>query len=256
VKALQLSGPADCERYRALVHALLDDEVAHGDRVRLEAHEAACPECARRRIVEEGLGRALRARLQRAPAPEGLDRRIRDAFRHAESGRSGGRSHRAAVPLAAVAAVLALALLSVLTLGRQGSAPAGAAGAAIPVARAVTVVDLVCDAHRVPFDAQRLCRQPGHVNALKLDDGSYWGILGADPASRDLVENRALRGRLLRVRGTLYPAIRSIAVTDVGTPEISWRSRTQFPRSAAVSDRLATLPKARPGPVAPARGDA
>jgi len=121
----------------------------------------------------------------------------------------------------------------------------------VSVARDVTVVDLVCDQHGVPLAEQRACRRPGHINALKLPGGGYWGIVVADARGRDLAENPDQRGRRISVRGAYYPAIHAIAVSSV--QDLQTAELGPFPPGL---DDLATLPDERRRGARAARGDA
>jgi hypothetical protein len=94
----------------------------------------------------------------------------------------------------------------------------------------VTVVDFDCDNAGRPFDQQRLCTHPKHLNALKLEDGGYWQISLDSEVGRDLITDRAIRGTRMHVEGWFYERIRTLQVdraneVGVGTARLSFSGR-------------------------------
>ena len=262
MRPLYVQDPVDCEAFERFVHAFLDEELAQADRDKLAAHLAACPACAALLEREASFDRLVRARMTREPLPEGLEARVRAGLvEAASSSRRPAWRRPAAVAALAASIVLALAVPMALR-GRRAAAPRTAG--LEQVAREATVVDLVCDQHGVPLEGQRACRQPGHVNALKLDQGAYWGIVAGNDASRDLAENPAHRGRRVEVSGAYYPAIQSIAIASVRDLEAADLYHAGGPGGTPPAgqagppaiDGLATLLVERRHPEGAARGDA
>jgi anti-sigma factor (TIGR02949 family) len=265
VRALYVTDPVDCQTFRRYAHAFLDEELARDDRRKLQGHLDLCQACAATLEIEASFGRGLRARLTRVPAPEGLEGKIRArlAAEPAVPAERPSGAPRGTVAAALLAASVVVALLTVPALLRSGSiAPVERAGME-RVVREATVVDLVCDEGGLGIDAQRACRAPGHINALKLAGGAYWGILEDGAQSRALANSPENRGRKVTVEGTYYPAIQSIAISsirDVAAAGLhhtedavpSRSTRGDFPGI----DWLATLLMLRPGRYHPARGDA
>jgi thioredoxin 1 len=54
-----------------------------------------------------------------------------------------------------------------------------------------------------------------HLNVLEVGDGSYWNISLGDPSARDIVWNRAPRGRRITVEADLYPEIETARLVRV-----------------------------------------
>jgi anti-sigma factor (TIGR02949 family) len=242
--------PVDCTLFRELVYAFESDELLEGDRTTLQRHLDLCEECARYLEVERSFTHVLRARLRRAPPPEGLEARVRDSLRR-ESPVS--RFHTRALGGPAFAAMAAAALLAVVLLplfsrsSDRTSSPRSQG--LVPVSRDVTIVDLLCDQQGLPIATQRACTVVGHVNALRLADGTYWGIMIADSSSRRLAYATADRGRRVRIEGNLYPAIQTVRVERIfdlprtrGNPDGGTEAENLFlghdPVDVAFSHRL------------------
>ena len=110
--------------FEGLLDAYLDGELAAPDRVELEAHLRACPDCSRLEQRRRALSVAVREQLVRFSAPETLRARVRAGAR-AEAGRTARRR----VPYWSTLAVAAS--LAVVALGSRQLALRGAAGDAI-----------------------------------------------------------------------------------------------------------------------------
>lgn len=240
----QLDGPVDCATFDRFCHAYLDEELAQADREALEAHLDACPACARLLAAEASFDAALRQRYERAPLPAGLEDGIRAALAGQRSVVAGGapRWRRFAVASVLAASVLVALATIPLLIGRVPPATAGG-GDVVHVHCDATVVDLVCDSHGLSYALQRACRNPEHVNALRLADGTYWGILPTEAASRAGVEGADERGRRVAVVGDYYPAIHSVAVLSV--EDLAARAVPEAPAPPGPTG-LATLLGIRP----------
>ena len=186
----------NCKSFCDRIFLFQADELPPAERAACEAHLDACPPCAARLALEDDALDALRTGLARAAAPPGLESRVRASLDAAA--RTRVPWYRAGwLAAAASAAVLALALVL-----PQLSAPVGAGAAGLHARGVVvTVVDLDCDRAGKDLAHQRDCREPHHVNALKLADGSYWTIDAGRPEFRYLLLDREQRGARLRVVG-------------------------------------------------------
>jgi len=193
----------NCSAFKRDLYHYQADELPAVERAVYDEHLNGCAPCAALLEVEQALLRGLRARLSPVAPPPGLETRVRERLRQAgRSSRSGPDWVRKPWFAAAAAAVL-LALLVIPTLNLESSPPAY-------VSRVVTVVDFDCDNAGRPFDQQRLCTHPKHLNALKLDDGGYWQISLDSKVGRELITERAIRGTRMRVEGRFYERIRTL----------------------------------------------
>ena len=191
----------DCRVFSKSLYHFQADELPRAERESFERHLTACPPCARRHEIEEGLLRGLRARLTPAQAPPGLETRIRAQF---EQNRAGRRSATAWIRTPWFAAIAASILLAVLLVPGQGLIRTSAVER---VDRVVTLVDRACDSAGRSFEQQRGCERPKHLNAFKLEDGTYWDLSLDRDAARDLVTAREMRGTRMHVEGWLYERI-------------------------------------------------
>jgi hypothetical protein len=253
MRVLRLEGPVDCASFDRYCHAYLDDELAGPDRGAIERHLDTCAVCAEVLRAESAFDRGLRERLEREPLPPGLEATVRAGLAAERvfpvRGATRWRSYAAVAVLAA--SILAMLALIPLLFGDRGIA--GPVADFVRVRRDAVVVDLVCDRHGLSFEMQRACRNPDHVNALRMSDGTYWGILPSAAAARAGVERPEERGHRVAVVGDYYPAIRSVAVTSV--EELA--AAPLAPESApAPPDGLATLLPDRPSRARTKRGGA
>lgn len=212
--------PMNCRVFKRSLYHFQSDELTAAERSAFEEHLHACPPCAARLEVEEGLLRGLKARLAPASAPPGLETRIREQMRQASRERSPGVHWIRRPWFAAMAASVLLALLLV-----PGSNLFQTTSAITRVIEVVTVVDHQCDLAGLTHEQQRLCTKSDHLNALRRDDGTYWHVSVDDRTGRDMSTAAALRGRRMRVEGVLYESIRTLQVE---------RAEEAAPRSASL----------------------
>jgi hypothetical protein len=204
----------DCSTFRSWIYHFQAEEIPAAERVAFEAHLDACESCAQLLGVEEELLRGVRARMPREVAPPGLETRIRAALLDAAPEPRRVAWYRASWVAAAAAAVLLVVLL-IPGLGTPLDTGVNAPGSVVQVIdREFTVVDLDCDQAGMPLDRQRHCTHPHHLNALKTADGRYWFISPDQDAYGELVNDRELRGRQLRIDGAYYPAINTLHIDD------------------------------------------
>lgn len=236
-----------CERLSERLVPLLDGALEEGELATVAEHLAACPRCARRVELERAFDRALRARLRRSEAPEGLAARVQAALaREAPTVRESPWRWARATGSAAAAAAILLALLVLPLVGSGPARPPGSAGPAWLVREAV-VVDAVCDGAGLSFERQRACRDEGHLNGLRCADGRTWAVVLTDGKLRTLVLDPRLRGRRLVIEGEFHPASGSVRVARWSEIERPVRSREEAGRGRRAS--LATLRfSVRPGP--------
>jgi len=187
----------------------LAEEVSASERLGLQEHLDACEDCSVRLEVEVGFGRALSRRLTPAPAPPGLETRIRARLAE-ETPRTSTSWFRTPWFATASAAVL-LAVLILAGSGRPGSPPP--VGPVPIFSQSVTVVDRECERMGKTLQQQRHCRDRHHLNMLRVGDGDYW-FLGLDhEAARQLLLEPEMRGRQLLVDGKFYPEIHTLRLT-------------------------------------------
>ena len=213
----------NCNVFRQSIYHFQADELPESERQALQEHLDACTDCATRLEVEESFLRGIKARVVRAPAPPGLETRIRAALEQRRVSVRGSSAWFRAPWFAAAAASLLLALLLLpwtdSPFDREQSTPV------LQVEQEVTVVDHDCDRAGLSYPQQRGCRNERHLNALKLQDGSYWNIGVDEEASRDLLLDPHMRGHRILVRGDLYPAIRTLELR--GSRDLGLISRNQ-----------------------------
>jgi hypothetical protein len=203
------------------MHHFQADELPEVEREAFQEHLNDCADCARALEVEEGFLRGLRARLPRAEQPSGLEQRVRAALRREALDPPSPSWHRTSWVAAAAAAVI-LALFLVPPLFRPpagGWSPAG--GVVQVVGLEVMVVDLDCDRAGMSLEAQRNCKAPYHVNALKTADGRYWHISPDHEEYGRLIADPAMRGTRLVVDGDYYPGINTLRIKWSRAPTIA-----------------------------------
>lgn len=206
-----MKAPMSCRSFLDRIFDFQADELSETEREVFASHRDACPKCARRLEVEDGLLRAVRTRLSAEGAPAELRARVRAAL-HGAAPAPGRASWAARLPwVVPLVASLVLALLAGPPLWRRISAgPPGA----VPFDERVTVVDFECDRAGRSLEEQIRCPNPRHLNAVKTDDGRAWNLSLDRADARRIVADRTLRGHVLRVRGELFPAIGSVRLDD------------------------------------------
>ena len=214
--------PAGCRKFERNLYHFQAEELSEVESRELTRHAEACTACAERMALEEAFLSGLRRRLTRTSPPDGLRERVREALH--EEARPATFATALRVPwLIPAAASLLLALLLIPVLSTGGGAPE-----LLHVERDVTVVDRACDRAGASVTQQRSCRDPRHLNALKIGPDEYWDVSLDQEASRRLVVDREMRGHRLHVEGELYARIRTLqltAFTDQGLDELSAHRR-------------------------------
>jgi anti-sigma factor RsiW len=108
----------DCDRYRELVAADIDRQLAATDTAAAAAHVAGCPRCARLRQEQQVIKDLLRLHRRPVSPPESVRTRILDAVAREATTSSAPRSRRGG-RLVLGGAIAALLLLSLVPWWRQ-----------------------------------------------------------------------------------------------------------------------------------------
>jgi hypothetical protein len=208
----RVQDPVECRAFDRFVYAYQGGELSEPDARKIRDHAEACPSCARRLQVEASFLRGLQGRLERVPAPPGLETRIRAALR--AQAPDAGRGFRSWLGTPWFAATAAAVLLVGLLVGLpELRSPVGASStASFAVRHEGTIVDYDCDRSGIPVALQRDCDHPMHLNALRLADDSYVHFSLEGETARALTGDRTLRGAVVAVSGEYYPEIRTVKV--------------------------------------------
>ncbi len=212
--AADLDKVLNCSVFKRSLYHFQADELPADERAVCQEHLNACAPCAALLEVEDGLLRGLKTRLTPAPAPPGLETRIRAQLQ--QMGR-WGPPRIGWIRQPWFAALAASVLLAVLLFPSRVSfeSPPVLSGSSEYVTRVVTVVDFHCESAGRSYEQQRQCADPTHLNALKLDEGGYWHVSLDHEVGYELVTDRRLRGTRMRVEGLLYERIRTLQVDRV-----------------------------------------
>lgn len=205
----------DCKQLRDVLDCYNDQELSAEAMAAADAHLRECAACTRAAAQL----RALRQSMRRAAAawdpPPDLERRVRAAI---WPGRAAGLA-------SAPRWVLAVAAAAILAV-----AAAGAFSRPRVEAAAIAVVDQAvvrfADVRQVVLDARVLCRdcelherygeratceRTGHRGAIATSDGRIWNII-EQPSSAELIHDKTLLGKKVRVRGRMFRAAGTIAI--------------------------------------------
>ena len=126
----------DCEPYREMISALLDDELSAGDKARLRAHLAHCDDCSTLCVAFAAADGALDQTME--DVPEALHRAVMENVQEQERGQRMLRLKRYLKPALVTAACLVMiaaalfAMQPVFRMGRSGDS--GGNSAAAPAA--------------------------------------------------------------------------------------------------------------------------
>lgn len=231
----------NCAQARFLLYAYLDRDVSGLEADLLSRHLAECGGCSERARSARGLARVLRSRVERAPAPSRLRRRLHQ----------GDVQARFRYPLAATAAVVLLLMVplvadvstrpsalsaadpadgttppgmrmrmgasrSLPVAATMSSLPGGRTAAPVPagmelVSRQMTGV-LVCLECESRLEAG-LCPLPEshHEAAFCADNGEVWRLMPRDPGF-----TQRSAGQTLTVEGVGFPQSGFLRASRVG----------------------------------------
>jgi hypothetical protein len=212
-----IRGDVNCVVFRSFVCHFQAGELAEQDRSRLHEHMDGCPPCAQYLAIEEAFVLTLQSRIPRQACPDGLESKVREALlAHCDVAPATERrfSPRTVWSLAAAAAFVGVLPFAAMMLARGAKADP-----ALPVhvVRPAMLVDEDCDRAGFSIEEQRRCKTTSHLNAWKLDDGTYWSLSTEDAMARSLVADTEQRGRRFVVEGDYYPQIRTIHLTRTPT---------------------------------------
>jgi len=214
-----------CNVFKRSLYHLQAGELSAVEHAACQEHLNDCAPCAALLEVEEGLLRGLKARLAPVPAPPGLETRIRAELRRV--GRPA-RPGMAWIRQPWFAAMAASVLLAVLLLPGNSPDPRSApSGSSAYVTRVVTVVDRTCDLAGRSYEQQRQCRDPRHLNVVKLEEGGYWHLSTDRDTGRELTTDRAIRGTRMRVEGRLFERIRTLQLESAQRADVESASLTR-----------------------------
>jgi anti-sigma factor (TIGR02949 family) len=220
MRTILITAPVDCEVFRDLAYHYQAGELAEDDLRLLDEHADACKACSRYLEVETSFRRALKNRLASEEAPAGLETRIRAALEdEAPTVRRSPWAWLTSPAFAAqAAAVILLGVLAWVAVD-PGSLPGGSAPGSSAVQRLVskvfTIVDHDCDRMGATPEQQQACRDERHLNVLKSADGQYYHVNLDRPLAREIVLDRAQRGRTVVISADFYPDIQTLRLTRV-----------------------------------------
>ncbi|HEX6939737.1 MAG TPA: zf-HC2 domain-containing protein [Longimicrobiales bacterium] len=223
--------PLTCQEFLARHSDYLDGELDVRESVRMEAHRASCPKCARYdRTVRHGV-RLLRALPEVEPSQDFLPRLQHRIYTLEEESRSGKRATGvgALASLAVAGTIALLAWSPVLRLG-LGAGGAGAAAGRGPVAEAPTApggpggrpsparpepsprggvaVQLAAEAEDLPrIDPRSVPWGTGSIFDVPDAGAESWWWVGAAAGSGTPVARRPLRMVDFRAPGPYSPLI-------------------------------------------------
>jgi hypothetical protein len=220
MRQILVTATVDCRVFRDLAYHYQAGELAEADLRRLGEHADACEACSRILEVETSFLRGLKSRLGREEAPAGLETRIRVALE--DEAPTVRRSPWAWVTspafAAQAAAVMLLGVLGWVAVG-PGLSPDGSVQGSSAVhhlvGKVLTIVDHDCDRMGATPEQQKACRDERHLNVLKSADGQYYHVNLDRPLAREIVLDRAQRGRTVVINADFYPDIQTLRLTRV-----------------------------------------
>jgi hypothetical protein len=198
----------NCARARFLLYAYLDRELSGFETEDLSRHLAHCAPCATRGESARSLGRVLRSRLDRSPAPDRLRERLHNG---------SARPMRPRYPVLAYAAAVLFLLLPLASdvagprLRRASSAIHAQVGLGSPRLSLVSnrVLPLVSKIFTGTFvclncepkpETGREDSEPRHEAGFCADNGEVWRLMSVSPEF-----TRVSLGRTATVEGVAFP---------------------------------------------------
>lgn len=206
----------DCKQLRDVLDCYNDQELSAEAMAAADAHLRECAACTRAAAQL----RALRQSMRRAAAawdpPPDLERRVRAAI---WPRRAGGLASAPRWVLALAAAAILAVAAAVGAFGRQRVEEATIAAVDQAVVRFADVRHVVLDARVLCRDCElherygerAMCERVGHRGAIATSDGRIWSII-EQPSSAELIHNKTLLGKKVRVRGRMFRAAGTIAI--------------------------------------------
>lgn len=236
---------SDCERYEALISAMLDGELTEDEQAEVQRHLASCPDCAAIYAAFAEVSEALKAEAEAEPLPAALHEGIMARVRVAEKAK---KTHGAIVrlrPILAAAAclvVLAGTLLALRNSFRMGKSESSGAAPALYSAGAAESVQesAVDDGQQIMFAKAENAAAPESAEVTEAEaatEDSFAapeepaaGAFGGSASRKDTANeaDRAAGATLygadevyptVMVNGALYEWHRGSAVHFEGIPD-------------------------------------
>jgi anti-sigma factor (TIGR02949 family) len=211
-----------CRSVRGLLVHLRRGELGTDDADRVRAHLAECPDCRRFDEIEASFDRLIAGALAAAPAPEGLQERIRSRLDEAAPVAEGARGLPAwGWALAAAAALIVGLFIPNPARPVGGSGPAEetqtvAQADAVPAAEQTEIrgilVDDECDRAGMPVRYQKDCDHPRHHTVLRTEAGEYVSLVAH--AGMPSI-GRGQRGRKVLARGVYQASTGTLDLSSV-----------------------------------------
>lgn len=205
----------NCPQARFLLYAHMDRELPRSDAEALSRHLAACGSCSTRADSARSLGKVLRSRLDRAPAPARLRSRLHSSL----TSNQPMRPHASSYFLAAAIILMIVPLVADTPSSRTASAftarPGEVAASGIGRFSLVskrmtgTFVCVQCEGRQ----ESGLCPIPenSHVPGFCADNGEIWRLMTRDPGFGE-----APLGRAATLEGTAFPQSGFLRANRVG----------------------------------------
>jgi hypothetical protein len=193
----------------------LDGELAVSELLAVQEHLADCEVCRRRTDFECDFDRTLRQQLAVSPAPASVVQGVRHRLQREFPVRASTWIRVVLHPAAGYSLAAALLLALVLPLGPTAwlDAPEPAPPAHNSVALQGRVVCVECERVDRSAEEQRRCRMLTHHSGIRTPDGKVWTLANLGAGAK-LAAQPDLRGAQVRFRGTLFPSIRTLDVTQ------------------------------------------
>ncbi|MEO8349936.1 MAG: hypothetical protein ABI610_13600 [Acidobacteriota bacterium] len=205
----------NCREARFLLYAHMDRELPRCEAEALSRHLGVCAPCATRAESARSLGRVLRSRLDRSPAPARLRSRLHSSLTSNQPLRPRASSYFVA------AAVVLMIVPLVASTPSYRTASASAASPASVLASETTGFSLVSKRMTGTFvcvqcegrQESGLCPIPenAHVPGFCADNGEIWRLMTRDPGFHD-----APIGRSATLEGTAFPQSGFLRANRVG----------------------------------------
>ena len=205
----------NCPQARFLLYAHMDRELPRVEAEALSRHLAVCVPCSTRAESARSLGRVLRSRLDRSPAPARLRSRLHSSL----TSNQPMRPHASSYFLAAAVILMIVPLVADTPSLRNSSAsrvsPVSALASDTPGFSLVskrmtgTFVCVQCEGRQ----ESGLCPIPenSHVPGFCADNGEIWRLMTRDPGFGE-----APLGRAATLEGTAFPQSGFLRANRVG----------------------------------------
>ncbi len=190
----------DCKRMREVLDLYVDRELSPEASAQAGLHLEECQACRRAERQLLQLRQHIRLAVNKWQLPDSLRQRVsrRSPFT------SLGVKPAVAVLLASL--LVGVSALRIPSIGGLAAEAIEVVAFHLDPPRALVlegeVVCRDCELERM-YGARAMCERKGHRGAVKTADGKIWNLMDND-VSDALIHNDALRGKRIRVRGTIY----------------------------------------------------